>query len=258
LKLNDVFAGIGKPFFYFPKLADILGGANPAILFCCIVWRDADRHGDEIVKSLAELRDQTGLTDKEIRGARQKLSEVGVVTARYGRLEHQLYFTVFFDKLELLLTPEHLPKGPMGHLPLRADGHVPSGVDGTRPKGQVDLLVLENKREKKEEKHPDLPPWLPLEAWEGFKQMRKQGRYPMTALAEKLAIKELDKLRQSGQAPEEVLNQSTMRGWRGLFAVHENGSNGNAGLKRKSFAEERHERNKSLVEEVLGRPIPRE
>jgi hypothetical protein len=256
LKLNDVFAGIGKPFFYFPKLAAILGGANPSILFCCIVWRDADRHDDEIVKSLAELREQTGLTDKEIRGARQKLSQIGIVMSRYARLEHRLYFTVAFDRLESFLSSEHKPNGQMGHLPVWADGDMPVQANGTNPKGQVDLLVLENKKEKKEEKPSALPVWLPLEAWEGFKDMRKRGRYPMTELAEKLAIQTLDKLRAEGQSPEEVLNQSTMRGWRGLFSVHGNGNgpNTNHENKRQSFAEQRNEKNKAVLAKAFGEP----
>jgi hypothetical protein len=256
LKLNDVFAGIGKPFFYFPKLAAVLGGANPSILFCSIVWRDADRHGDEIVKSLAELREQTGLTDKEIRVARQKLSHIGVVTSRYARLEHRLYFTVIFDCLESLLSSEHEPNGQMDHLPLRADGDMPLQASGTNPKGQVDLLVLENKSEKKEEKASALPPWLPLEAWKGFKEMRNKSRCPMTELAEQLAVKELDKLRAQGQSPEEVLNQSTLMGWRGLFPVHGNrdGSSGGREDKRQSFAERRDAKNKEVLAKAFGKP----
>lgn len=254
MKLNDVFAGIGKPFFYFPKLAAVLGGANPTILFCCIVWRDADRHGDEIVKSLSELREQTGLTDKEIRGARQKLSQRGVVASRYARLEHRLYFAVVFDHLEWLLSREHPPNGQMEHVPLRADGHVPLQADGTDPKGPMDLLVLENKTEKKEEKPPALPSWLPLEAWKGFREMRNKSRCPMTELAERLAIRELDKLRVQGHAPEEVLNQSILMGWRGLFPVHTNGNGTNTGRddKRQSFAERRDEKNKAALAKAFG------
>lgn len=63
------------------------------------------------------------------------------------------------------------------------------------------------------------PDWLPLEAWEGFKAMRKTIKKPMTARAETMAIKMLDTLRLQGENVELVLMQSEYHGWQGLFAV---------------------------------------
>jgi hypothetical protein len=66
---------------------------------------------------------------------------------------------------------------------------------------------------------PALPPWLPIDAWNGFADARKAARKPMTDHAKKLAIRKLDELRQEGSDPRDVLEQSVLRGWQGLFAV---------------------------------------
>lgn len=60
------------------------------------------------------------------------------------------------------------------------------------------------------------------EAWDGWIAERKKKP---TARAIALAIKKLHDLQTEGQNPEDVLNQSTMNGWAGLFAV-KGGSNG--------------------------------
>jgi uncharacterized protein YdaU (DUF1376 family) len=70
-----------------------------------------------------------------------------------------------------------------------------------------------------------LPDWVDSEAWQGFEEMRKKERHPLTDRARKLAIADLEKLVASGNDPVDVLNQSTLRGWRGLFALN-GGSNG--------------------------------
>jgi hypothetical protein len=66
-----------------------------------------------------------------------------------------------------------------------------------------------------------IPDWLPAEAWQGYKDMRKKIRKPMTERAEQLAIATLDKLRAGGQDAAAVLDQSVMNSWQGLFPVAE-------------------------------------
>lgn len=65
----------------------------------------------------------------------------------------------------------------------------------------------------------ELPDWIDLDAWEGFVQMRKQIKKPLTERAKKLALRELDELRKQGQDPNAVLDQSTMHSWAGLFPL---------------------------------------
>lgn len=66
-----------------------------------------------------------------------------------------------------------------------------------------------------------LPEWIPAEAWAGYVEMRKETlKKPLkTDRAIKLAISTLEKLRDQGQDVTAVLDQSTFKGWQGLFAV---------------------------------------
>jgi hypothetical protein len=78
---------------------------------------------------------------------------------------------------------------------------------------------------------PALPAWLPLKAWEEYKEHRKLKRAKMTSLAAKKCVDKLDELRRGGHDPAAVLNQSIQNGWTGIFPtkgpiVVPNGGNG--------------------------------
>jgi hypothetical protein len=62
-----------------------------------------------------------------------------------------------------------------------------------------------------------LPDWLPVEAWDGFKEMRKRIKSPLTARAEALVLKRLEKYRGEGHDPAVVLDESTRNSWRDIF-----------------------------------------
>lgn len=64
-----------------------------------------------------------------------------------------------------------------------------------------------------------LPPWVPLDAWNGFVAMRRTVRAPLSSRAKSLAIGALCKLKDAGEDPEAVLDQSTQNSWKGLFPV---------------------------------------
>lgn len=93
-----------------------------------------------------------------------------------------------------------------------------------------------------------LPDWVPAEAWAEFLKMRTRIRAPLTDHAKRLAVSELEKLRARGEDPRAVLDQSTFKGWKGLFTVKTNGSGSGSGYGRggESAAErwrrEQHER----------------
>lgn len=66
-----------------------------------------------------------------------------------------------------------------------------------------------------------LPEWLDPQAWAQFVEFRKR-KAPLTARGAELAISELSKLRDQGNDPAGVINQSILNGWRGLFALKDN------------------------------------
>lgn len=84
----------------------------------------------------------------------------------------------------------------------------------------------------------DLPEWMPKEAWKSFCEMRRSKRKPVTPAAMKLLISKLGKLRDEGQSPQKVLEQSIENSWTGLFPVHERTTTRKASVgKHSGFAE---------------------
>jgi hypothetical protein len=65
---------------------------------------------------------------------------------------------------------------------------------------------------------PDPPEWVDRSAWDGFVEMRKRIRYPLTPRAAELVWRELDKLRPQFD-PDDVLDQSTRNAWRDVFPI---------------------------------------
>lgn len=63
-----------------------------------------------------------------------------------------------------------------------------------------------------------LPSWLEIEAWEGWCEMRQQmKRVPFTERAKRIALGQLEYWNQQGYDTAYILNESTLKGWRGLF-----------------------------------------
>ena len=85
--------------------------------------------------------------------------------------------------------------------------------------------ITEESKKKKDKKEkpvkPDniLPDFIPKEAWEGFVEMRKKIKSPITDYAVKRAINKLKEMKEAGEDIEKVLDQSTMANWKGLFPV---------------------------------------
>jgi len=73
----------------------------------------------------------------------------------------------------------------------------------------------------------ELPEHVPRRAWEDFVDMRQSIKKPLTERASELLLAELERLRTNGNDPGEVLNQSVMNCWQGLFEIKQtNGSYG--------------------------------
>lgn len=64
-----------------------------------------------------------------------------------------------------------------------------------------------------------LPEWIDKETWVAFLEMRRKKKAVPTEKAKQLLVKELEKLRSEGDNPNEVLNQSIMRNYTGVFPL---------------------------------------
>lgn len=84
--------------------------------------------------------------------------------------------------------------------------------------------VLSKEKQPKQDQNAvlgELPFWVPAEAWISFVEMRKAmgQRGKLTANAAKLIINKLEELKNQGQDPRLVLEQSVMNNWKGVFPV---------------------------------------
>jgi len=64
-----------------------------------------------------------------------------------------------------------------------------------------------------------LPDWIDSATWQSYREYRHKIKHPMTEHAERLAIRKLDMLRELGSDPKEVIEQTILAGWSGLFEV---------------------------------------
>lgn len=58
-----------------------------------------------------------------------------------------------------------------------------------------------------------LPAWIDRDAWNGYVDMRKAIKKPMTPRAELVVLKTLFQMRAAGHDPNEALDQSSVHNW---------------------------------------------
>jgi hypothetical protein len=63
----------------------------------------------------------------------------------------------------------------------------------------------------------DIPDWLPMDAWNGWVDMRKKRKRPLTDRATARAINKLDAIRSKGHDIEDLLDRSTINGWLDIY-----------------------------------------
>ncbi|WP_321782358.1 hypothetical protein [Burkholderia pyrrocinia] len=152
MKVSDVLRRLGRPIAYYPRLAALLGGANPAILFCQLFyWQERATSELGVHKTSDELTLETGLSYEEQRTARRALKQLGVLIETNKRLEHRIYFKIDEDAFERVIEgpPAKGPEGGQfadsgnpnsrnGESPFREPGNHQSGKSGTSspPSGQ--------------------------------------------------------------------------------------------------------------------------
>ena len=59
----------------------------------------------------------------------------------------------------------------------------------------------------------DVPAWLPADAWQAWKDHRKQVGRKFTEQAQKLAIRKLDNLKAEGHDPRKLIELAIESGW---------------------------------------------
>lgn len=146
------------------------------------------------------------------------------------------------SRIGYVLVVEHPEMGPIGKVEKftthqRVDRPNPSKLkvyfDSTNVRRLFDdQSSPEGKGKEKEEEKINtkaqapfcLPDWVPIEKWEQFLEMRKKIRKSPTERAKELLVEKLGKLRDNGDDPGAVLDQSILNSWQGVFEVVKNGN----------------------------------
>lgn len=64
-----------------------------------------------------------------------------------------------------------------------------------------------------------LPAYIDAEAWAAFLEVRARLRAPNTDYAQKLLLYQIQRLKDAGNDPGEVLRRSIIGGWKDLYAL---------------------------------------
>jgi hypothetical protein len=101
------------------------------------------------------------------------------------------------------------------------ENDTPNRPPNRKPTTQKPEARSQREKEDKPLSARGLPDWVPSDAWAGFCEMRAKSKKPMTERARQMAIKTLADLRDKGENPERVLDQSTLHCWQDLYPVRE-------------------------------------
>lgn len=193
-------------------------GLNAAVIYQNIVWwaeknaANGKHFHDGLwwtynsVSAFGELFPY--LTGKQIRTALAKLEEDGLLVSGC------------FNKSAYDRTKWYAPTC------LSAESDLPKKANEVAQKGEPipDSKPVHKPVSKRIYRHAwenGLPDWLPMDAWEGWIEMRNQRKKPLTGRAVTRALDRLREFREKGQNLTEVLDRSTMNGWTDLYEIRE-------------------------------------
>ena len=148
------------------------------------------------------------LTLKQIRTALTKLEDDGLLVSG-------CYNKSTYDR-----TKWYAPTCLAGEIDL------PSRANEVAPQGKpIPVINTDNKPVVNIEAFPD---WLPMDAWQGWVDMRKQRKRPLTDRATSRAINKLDAIRAKGHDIAELLDRSTINGWLDIYEPKGTNNAGNS------------------------------
>jgi hypothetical protein len=140
------------------------------------------------------------LTGKQIRTALEKLESSGLIVSG-------CYNKSSYDR-----TKWYSPTC------LTAQTHLPKKSNELDQKGKpIPDINTNNKPDNKTPYSPPLPDCIPVDAWQGWVDMRKQRKRPLTDRAKAMAITKLETLHTAGHDIAELLDRSTINGWLDIY-----------------------------------------
>lgn len=169
--------------------------------------------------SLSERSVQQHINDMESAGAVSREMRHGRSTVYHLHSEH--FDTPATVAPRKSCTPQDLHPTPADSAPLPPQPLHPTPATAapiTIKEPSVEPKPNRQARSKPAAADSSLPDWLPLDAWQGYLDMRKQIRKVPTEYALKLVVADLTKFREAGHDVVAILGNSIKNGWTDVYA----------------------------------------
>jgi len=122
--------------------------------------------------------------------------------------------SVTSDVTAEIVPPKNPPQTPHKITPVYNNPPTPQGGEVVDLAGKP---IRAPRKPRNREAEFVLPPQIPAEPWDAWVAMRTRIRKPLTEQAKRLSAEKLLGLVGKGHSAAEILNNSTMNGWQGLF-----------------------------------------
>ena len=142
--ITETLEGLGRQVQYFPELARCLGDVKAAIFLGQLLYWWSKRSGDGIYKTAEEWEEETGLSEKEQRRAREILKRFQILTDEYRRLEHRMHYFLNEEMLDKVWNEfSRTDKRDVPELTTGQFGKDPNGSSSINTKLQQEITTLD-------------------------------------------------------------------------------------------------------------------
>lgn len=231
---------LDRPIAFHPPLVDLgIGITGALMLGQALYWSRRTNDPDGwFYKTAIEWEDETRLTRFEQEGARRRLREAGFIEEEKRGVPCKLHYRVNLPKLEAALISSLRKTSKL-------DCGKPAGCDAENQQTNTETT---KRLQQGDKGAPEIPDWIPAEAWQAFAEHRKKIKAPLTPHAINLAIKKLAEYMRHGDSPVDVIEQTILNNWTGLFPVKRAKP-----LASNGYQKDKQQRRKEIADEIRQR-----
>ena len=210
---DDSFVSIATELFEALIKLRISGVENQCLRF--IIRKTYGWNKKEDWIALSQFVEATGLSKPHVVRALGQLRKKNIITKKdngkgvsYGIQKDYDKWSPLPKKVTLPLLVKPLPK-KVTRVAKKDKASLPL-LGTTKDTSTIDTVT-------KDTLTINIPNWIPKEEWGDYVEMRIENKFPLTNRAAKAAVNKLEKLKKEGSSPKDVLNNSVLCGYRGLF-----------------------------------------
>lgn len=213
---------LDRPIAFQRHFVTITGSINAALMLSqAVYWSGRSSLSDDwFYKTQEEWQEETGMTRRELDGARKILGEKGLMLEARRGVPGKLHFKVQASNLEKLCTetPSAQRTKPPKSMHQNANVNAPKRQCNTETTTETtQKTALRLPRKAVAVATTILPAWLDAETWAEFRSMRKSIRASMTPHAEKLLLDKLERYRTQGHDPKMMLERAIVNCWKDVY-----------------------------------------